>query len=236
MIGDTNTVGSTNPGISVTSGSEGYSTGTDGYGTGGLDGTFNGSILDYGFYTTGTGSLVESYGGAASLINTPTIPGSGTSSDAAGISIWAGSSTGGAADQTTWSRPVDVSGTVNIAGLTSGSLYMFFGTRVGTGELTDISFTLSGGAGGPVTLSETGINQASQGGTVNNTWFVYRADFADVGDYTTLTYTYDNASSNTAARSRFGGVVLTAVPEPSPFMLLGVAGVMLLVLRRRRCD
>jgi hypothetical protein len=199
----------------VTSGSEGYSTGTDGFGTGGLDGSFNGAIQDYAFHTTGTGSLVESLGGAADLITTTNA--GGQSSDSPGIDIWAGSSTAGAADQTTWSRPGTPVGSVDISGLTSGSLYMFFGTRVGAGDTYDITFSLSDSNETltPLNLSEVGINTTSQGGTANNTWFVYRADFADAAGYDTLTFSYDMTSSNTQARHRWSGVVLTAGGEPS---------------------
>lgn len=233
-IGDTNTSPlSTNPGISVTSGQEGYSTGRDGLGTGGLDGSFNNSILDYAFYTSGTGSVVESFGGAASLIGT--LSSSGTSTDVGGMSLWAGSNTAGAVDQSTWARPGVVSGTVDISGLDSGSLYMFFGTRVGSGDPYDISFSITGT--GPVVpvLEELNVNNTSLGGTgiQNNTWFVYRADFADAADYDTLTYTYagDNTS---AARSRFAGTVLTGVvPEPSSTALLGLGGLAFLLRRRR---
>lgn len=229
LIGDTNTPGGTNPGISVTPGQEGYSTGADGLGTGGLDGTFNAPIADYAFYTTGTGSLVETFGGTASLINTPT--NAGATTDGAGLSIWAGSSTAGAADQTAWARPGKVDGTVNISGLESGSFYMFFGTRVQTGDTVDLSFSLTGAGQTTLNLTEIGINSRSEGGTSDNSWFVYRVDFADAADYDTLTYTYDPTDTN-LARSRFGGTVLTAIPEPSVALLSGLG--VLALLRRRR--
>ena len=230
-IGDTNTFPiPTNPAISVTSGSEGYSTGRDGYGTGGLDGTFNGSILDYAFYTSGSG-FAESFGGAASLINMPSS--SGTSTDGGGLSLWAGSSTAGAVDQATWARPGVVSGTVDTSGLASGSLYMFFGTRVGSGDTYDISFSLSGTGQTTLNLEELNVNNTSLGGAniQNNTWFVYRADFADAAAYDTLTYTYAG-DNTTPAQSRFAGTVLTAVPEPSTALLGGLG--LLLLMRRRR--
>lgn len=228
VIGDTNTVAADNPGISVTPGQEGYSTGTDGLGTGGLDGSFNAAILDYAFYTTGSG-FTESFGGAASLINTPTT--AGATSDGNGMNLWAGSSTAGAADQTVWSRPGKVDGTVNISALESGSFYMFFGTRVQTGDTVDLSFSLTGAGQTTLNLSETGINSRSVGGTSDNSWFVYRVDFADAADYDTLTYTYDPTDTN-LARSRFGGTVLTGIPEPTT-ALLGSIGVLFLLRRRR---
>ena len=232
VMGDVNSAAADNPGISVTAGSEGYSTGTDGLGTGGLDGSFNNPILDYAFYTSGTGTLTESLGGAGSYIGTATNSG-GTSSDVNTIDIWAGSPTAGTPDQETWARPQDVTGTVDISSLTSGSLYMFFGTRI-VPDNYDITFTLSGTGQTDVNLSELGILNTDQGGVSNNTWFVYRADFADAADYDTLTFTYDAAHTNNPAQSRFAGVVLTgnAIPEPSS-ALLGGLGAMLLLRRRR---
>ena len=234
VIGDVNAPGSTNPGVSVTPGSEGYSTGTNGLGTGGLDGSFNAGILDYAFYTS-SGGLVESLGGAASLIGAPVNSG-GTSSDPATFDIWATTTPDAGftnEDQTTYARPADVTGTVDISGLTSGSLYMFFGTRVGAGDTYDVRFTLSGDGQTDVVLQEIDVNTTSQGGATNNTWFVYRADFADAADYDTLTFYYDKNDSNNAAQSRFGGVVLTGVPEPGSLALLGLGG-LLIGSRRRR--
>lgn len=231
-IGHTNgAANSANPGISVTSGSEGYSTGIDGLGTGGLDGSFNAAIQDYAFYTSGTGSMVESFGGSASLIGATTA--GGTSTDIAGYSIWAGSSTVGTADQTTYARGHTIAGSVDISVLSSGSLYMFFGVRVGTDDIFDISFTLSGTGQTDLVLAQGGINDESVGaGGQDNAWFVYRADFADAADYDTLNFTYTETGGTNGARGRFAGVVLTAVPEPSTALLGGLG--LLALLRRRR--
>ncbi len=231
VIGSTNgAANALNPAVSVTSGSEGYSTGNDGYGTGGLDGSFNAAIQDYAFYTSGTG-MVESFGGSASLIGATTAV--GTSSDADALSLWAGSATSGAADQTTYSRGHTIAGTIDISGLSSGSLYMFFGTRVNASDIYDISFTLSGAAQTDVVLSQGNISDVSAGSDgTDNSWFVYRADFADAADYDTLDFTYTKTGDTNAARGRFGGVVLTAIPEPSA-ALLGALGTLLLLRRRR---
>lgn len=232
VIGDTNVPADPDsPGISVTPGSEGYSTGTNGLAVGGLDGSFNNSILDYTFYTNGVSELAT---GSASLIGTATST-VGNGANAETLSLWSTTTPNGSLDNpdsTTWSRPVDITGAVDISGLTEGSLYMFFGARVGTGDTYEVSFTLSGSGQTPVSLVETGINSTSQGGTSNNTWFVYRADFADAADYDTLTFFYDKESDNNSARSRFGGVVLTGIPEPSAVLLGGLG--FLALLRRRR--
>ena len=233
VIGDVNTEASDNPGISVTPGSEGYSTGTNGLGTGGLDGSFNNTILDYAFYTS-TGGLSESLGGAANLIGAPTNSG-GVGSDPTTLDIWTTNTPNAGLNnpnQNSYARPVDITASVDISGLDSGSLYMFFGVRVGTGDTYDISFTLSGDGQSDVVLTETGINASSQGAVSNNTFFVYRADFSDAGDYDTLTFFYDKNPGNNAVQSRFGGVVLTGVPEPGSLALLGLGG--LLMAHRRR--
>lgn len=232
-IGHTNgAANSANPGISVTSGSEGYSTGINGLGTGGLDGSFNNTILDYAFYTSGSG-LTESLGGAASLIGTPTT--SGTNSDVTGFSIWAGSPTAGTPDQDTWARAANVTGSVDISGLSSGSLYMFFGARVGTGDNYEISFTLSGdGQPAVAPVSVTGINDETlDANGQDNAWFVYRVDFADAADYDELTFFYTKTGDSNTARQRFGGVVLTGVPEPGSLALLGLGGLLIGARRRR---
>ena len=239
VIGNLNGGAGDQLGISVTTGSEGYSTGNNGIGVGGLDGSFNAPILDYAFHTSGSG-FTESLGGVAPLISTTS---TGAAADGSTVRIWAGTTPDGTfsnADQTVFSRPGDVSGTVDISGLTSGSLYIFFGTRTQNSDTYEVTFTLTGPGQTPENLTSgvvvarnAAAGQRDQGGDTDNTFFVYRADFADAAAYDTLSYTYDHTNSNSAIRARYVGTVLTGVPEPSTTALLGLGG-LALILRRRK--
>lgn len=113
----------------------------------------------------------------------------------------------------------DFSGTVNISGLTEGSIYIFYG-RYNPGALsltatmTDTELIQS-----PIATS----NLFSGTVTAEQNIFVTRIDFVNDLGYDTISYT--------STGSRLVGAVVTTIPEPSLCALLAISG---LALMRRR--
>jgi hypothetical protein len=118
----------------------------------------------------------------------------------------------------------NVSGSINISGLASGSLYLFIGTF---NDGYTVTLTMSGAGQTDVTdnvVLNGGIPNQS---TIDGYW-VSEFNFADnaAGDYTSISYDISGINGH------FAGVVL-AVPEPSTTALLGSFGVLMLLRRRR---
>lgn len=234
--------GATNiAGVSVTPGHEGYSlsdgvaNGDEGLNTGGLDQSFNNPIIDYAFYTTTGGStaITELVGGSSSIIGTAT--GTGTnSSTTPQMRIWSTSVPNGAFDNydfTDMGRPYNVTGTINISSLSSGSVYLFFGLNNSSAETTTIDLSMSGS--GQTTVDPAALVLA--GVTPVNATKVVRYDFSDAQNYDTITWSYvfSSTSATNPNRARFGGVVVTGIiPEPATLALLGLGG--LLMIKRRK--
>ena len=113
----------------------------------------------------------------------------------------------------------DFTGVVDISGMTQGSIYLFSGSY-NTGGFS-ITANMTGASLTQVDSAElfTGTPVAQQN------IYATRIDFVNDLGYDTLTYT--------SSGSRYVGTVLTAVPEPSAFALLGLGG-LALCLRRRK--
>lgn len=174
----------------------------------------DGTVLDYNFVgNQGIGSALVTYAsGGEGLIPTPTSPpsnvhGNGedwanvwTTTNPAGFTTLKNhnpTSIAGAAN--TFARSANVTGTVDISGLTSGQLFFPHGTFVNSWELT---VTMSGP--GQPNLS---ANAADGNGPSTNRGWITDFIFTDAADYDTITYTYTNGDTD-GSRARFMGVIL----------------------------
>lgn len=116
----------------------------------------------------------------------------------------------------------DFSGTVDISGITEGSIYLFYGQYNAGGGLS-LTATMSGTALSDISTANLFSGVSPVG---NQNIFVTRMDFVNDLGYETISYTSNG--------SRLVGLVVTnTIPEPSTAILagLGLAG---LCLRRRR--
>lgn len=116
----------------------------------------------------------------------------------------------------------DFTGTIDITGLASGSIYLFSGNYNAGGF--SITATMSGTA-----LTDVLSGELHGGGQVGGqNIFATRIDFVNDEGYDTITYT--------SSGSRYVGTVVTnvtAVPEPSSMAVFGLGGLLCLLRRRR---
>jgi len=197
--------------------------------TGSINVAFNNPIVGYRFVNASSGPAINSVlesGGIVSLMTT-----TDTSFDSFGQNDGAfytttdpGSNllspTGSANSTAPGIRDLsDFSGSVDISGITAGSIYMFYG-QWNTGA--SLTATMSGTA-----LSDINSGELFGGvtATAQQNIFVTRIDFVNDLGYDTISYTSNG--------SRLVGAVVTAVPEPSTLALLGFAGLALMLRRRR---
>ncbi len=181
-----------------------------------LTNTFgDGTVTDYNFIgNSGTGSALTTYAsGGAGLIPTPTAPaanvhGNGenwsnvwTTTDPVGFTTAKNHNpTGVAGAANTFARCANVSGTIDISGLESGTVYIPHGTYVNNWTLT---LTMTGPGQTPLAATDT---QGGNGPSTNYGW-ITDFNFADASLYDTITYTYINADSD-GSRARFMGVII----------------------------
>ncbi|MBT8044110.1 MAG: PEP-CTERM sorting domain-containing protein [Verrucomicrobiae bacterium] len=120
----------------------------------------------------------------------------------------------------------DISNTVDISGLASGTLNVVYGGFSFTPSLTATMRDLDGGQP-DIVITNAHLN----GDTANRTeYYMAELDFVNDLGYDVVEYT-----ALSGASGRQGGIVLTGtvVPEPSTTALLGLAG-LALILRRRK--
>ena len=180
-------------------------------------GTFgDGTVLDYRFFDS-PGTSINSYadggGGRVGMATSPAanINGAGESwSD-----LWTTNDPGTNFSTTpnfptsvnTFARSANVSGTINISGLVSGTIYIPHGTYVNQWTLT---LTMTGP--GQPTLVATD-SQTSNGPQTNFGW-ITDFSFSDAADYTSITYSYTNQDTD-GSRARFMGVIIDGSSAPT---------------------
>jgi hypothetical protein len=175
----------------------------------------DGTVLDYNFVgIEGTGSALTTYAdGGAGLIPTPTAPAAnvhGNGEDWANVwtvtdpvdftTVKDHNPTGVAGAANTFARAAEVDGTIDISGLTDGTVYFPHGTFVNQWTLT---LTMSGPGQEDIVAFDT---QPVNGESSNFGWITSFA-FEDAGDFTTIAYNYTHADRD-GSRARFMGVIL----------------------------
>ena len=94
----------------------------------------------------------------------------------------------------------DVQGTVDISGLTLGTLYFIHGTFAE--ETSAVSLTMSGAGQSDVLAEHSEVRAVGE----NHIW-ITRFDFTDAALYDTISYHYTNTDID-GSRGRFAGVIL----------------------------
>jgi len=166
----------------------------------------DGTVLGYRFFNS-DGLVMSSYADDGTGIVAPVV--SPPEADLDGTESWAnvwtttdpGVDFATAADITedTLTRGSNITGTIDISSLSSGTVYVICG-----GLKNDLSLTLAmSGAGQTDIQAEYSVNP----GSLNKFW-VAPFDFSDAGGYDTITYTY---TFSTARRGRFVGVIIDNV-------------------------
>ena len=204
--------------------------------------SFGGAIDSYKFFNQASAGVIGSYASSGTRISTPT-PLTGTGGSNSSLKLWTTTdpdSTPGtgtpAVDyattpnfaSNTMVQTYAASGSVDLTGLTTGTIYMFYGAYRNT---PSFDFTMTGTGQTDVTLLSVGDNDFAN----NNEFYAYAFSFdTDGGLYDTIDYDFSIPETNNG-RGRLGGIVMsnvTAVPEPST-ALLGALGALALLRRRR---
>lgn len=196
----------------------------------------DGQLLDYRFVTSTTGAFNTYAQGSGNRISVFTAPSGNIAASAAEdswVNLWTTTDPGTnfssvtpnyTDSQITHARTNRAAGTINIAGLTSGTLYFVHGSFIGA---TDFTLTMTGT--GQTDVVRT-FNVASPGNT-NRGW-ISDFGFDNAGGlYDTISFTY--ATNDSVTRGRFMGVMLDAIPEPSSSLMV-LGSLLGLCLRRRR--
>jgi hypothetical protein len=201
--------------VSVFPGKAGYDDGTD-------SGVFgDGTVVDYRFFnnsdTTFNGTGYAD-GGAGLVSEATATNSSGTNGGALHwADVWTTSDPDAApADFTsgTVARSQGVSGTIDISGLRSGTLYFIYGSYFNPNT---VALTMTGS--GQPTVDAQHVEDPPN---TTNKAFVTGFSFADASLYDQISYTYTNTDTD-ASRARFMGVIVdgaAAYPksssDPSP--------------------
>lgn len=183
----------------------------------------DGTVLDYNFIgNDGTNSALTSYAdGGAGLIPVPTAPAEnvhGTGEDWA--NVWTVTDPEGFTTlkdhnpgaPNTFARCAEVTGTVDISDLKSGTLYIPHGTFINQWTLT---LTMSGPGQPPIIATDA---QETNGAGTNFGW-ITSFSFVNTGGYDTITYNYTNADRD-GSRARFMGVILVSELNPVPLQIV----------------
>lgn len=174
----------------------------------------DGTILDYNFIgNEGNGSPLTTYAmGEEGLIPTPTAPtenvhGNGedwsnvwTITDPADFTTLKDHNPGVVGAANTFARCAEVTGTVDISSLGSGTLYFPHGTFINQWTLT---VTMSG----PGKVDIVALDTQDTNGAGTNFGWITSFDFINKDGYDTITYNYTNADRD-GSRARFMGVIL----------------------------
>lgn len=233
--------GFTTHNVSVFAGSAGYA-GHDAAGTA-TSGTFgDGTVTAYNFWTAAAGGDGLFKTGDESIISYAESGGliTGGSTDTSldrltSTSLWTTTDPAGftsAADfssNTNAAELADFSGSIDISGLSSGSIYFMFGSYRG-GNVSNSTATLTMKTGGLETLAPVNVTAND----LANNWEQYMVEATFVNDVGADEIAY---SFGFNGNGRVTGVVVdgvaAAIPEPSSVALLGL-GALGFLLRRRR--
>ncbi|MFT6573794.1 MAG: hypothetical protein ACJA16_001980, partial [Akkermansiaceae bacterium] len=176
----------------------------------------DGTVLDYNFFHSPAETIASYAKSAAGLISDATCPpgnigGTGEnwsnvwiSTNPAGFTTTKNFSNG--AVPNTFARAANITGTVDISGLTSGQLYFPHGTYVN-------SWTLTATMTGPGQPNLTANASEGNGSSVNKGW-ITDFTFTDAANYEEITYTYVNTDAD-GSRARFMGVILVGAAAPA---------------------
>jgi hypothetical protein len=175
----------------------------------------DGTVLDYRFFSS-DGDNMYSYadGGAGRIAVVPSPPPENVDGASHWHDIWTTNDpgtefTGGdPANYTynTMARAQNFTGTIDISGLRSGTVYFLYGSYI---DYNIISLTMSG-AGQPDVVADH-WETAPEG----NIGWISSFGFYNATDYDTITYTYNNNDLD-ASGARFTGVIIDGVDDGGP--------------------
>jgi hypothetical protein len=173
----------------------------------------DGTVTDYHFFNSPADSINSYADGGAGLIGMAVCPAQNINGGGESWSdLWTTNDPGPGYTTTpdfstsvnTFARSANISGTIDISGLESGTIYIPHGTYINQWALT---LTMTGPGQNPITTDDT---QQSNGPSTNFGWITDFA-FTDASLYDTISYTYTNGDID-GSRARFMGVILDGTP------------------------
>ena len=169
----------------------------------------DGTVLDFRFFAS-PGNVLTSYadGGAGLVLDNATATNSNGNGES-WANVWTATDPAGfttAADLpdtvNTYARSQGVTGSIDISGLQSGTLYFSHGSFW---DAWNIALVMSG-PGQPDIMASFGEDPPDQ----NNRTFMTNFAFFNAGSYDTITYTYTNNDTD-GSRARFMGVIIDGI-------------------------